>query len=249
MGEEFQLPLGVTTASDVIKSVVLRPMTAGTRRKMLNRDTARNASKSLTSILMDCCDSIGGSPVNERDINNLVLGDRDYMLFEIRRLSLGNIINASTQCPKCEEKIEFQVDMGNVPIRRLEQGKHYELENTLPVFKVKNADIKVEAICRFPNAVDQSAMLNLMKNDPLGANYLLYSKVMRKWSRDGQVVQGPYTQVFVDSMTVPEIEWFERAFADAQPGPDWAARIPCTSCDRPMILDLNDSDFLFKTQV
>jgi hypothetical protein len=249
MGEEFQLPLGVSGATGVVKSVVLRAMTAGTRRKMLNRETAKNAAKALTSTLMDCCESLGGAPPTERDINNLVLGDRDYMLFEIRRLSLGNIINASTNCPRCQEKVEFQISMEDVPIRRLELGKDYELENTLPVFTVSDPAIKVEARCRFPNAIDQMGMLAMMKSDPLGANYLLYSRVLREWKLDGVPVQGPYTQAFVDSMSLPEIEWFEKVFVEKQPGPDWAARIPCTSCEHPMILDLNDTDFLFKTQV
>lgn len=246
MSETFDLPLGVVTETGLEKSFTVKPMTAGTRRKALNRDSVRNPTKAVTNILLDCCEMVVGKEPTERLLDNMTLGDRDYVLYEIRKLSLGNVIHATISCPRCQATNQIEIDMDTIPIKRLVEGEDYALVNTVPIFVAKNEELGIEVKCKFPTAQDQKSIVPKMQTDPLGANYDLYARLLLDWTKNGAQVPPPYTQAFVDALAVPEIEWFEQAFTKAQPGPDWDARIHCHSCERPTILDMSESDFLFK---
>jgi len=247
MSEAFDLPLGIVTEGGLVKSFTVKPMTAGTRRKALNRDSMRNPTKAVTNILLDCCEMVADKVPTERLLDSMTLGDRDYMLYEIRKLSLGNIIHATVSCPRCQSTNQIDINMDDVPIKRLVDGEGYVLLNTVPVFAAKNDELGIEVKCKFPTANDQKPIVAKMQVDPLGANYDMYARLLLSWVKNGTQIPPPYSQAFVDALAVPEIEWFEQAFADAQPGPDWDARVHCHSCERPTILDMSESDFLFKT--
>ena len=245
MSETFELPLGLATESGVEKSFTVKPMTAGTRRKALNRDSVRNPTKVVTNILLDCCETIADKVPTERLLDSMTLGDRDYMLYEVRKLSLGNIISVTVACPRCQ--VVNQIEMNEVSIKRLKEGEGYSLWNTVPIFVDKNEELGIEVKCKFPTANDQKLIIAKLQVDPLGANYDMYARLLLGWVKNGEQLQAPYSSAFVDSLAVPEIEWFEQAFADAQPGPDWDTGVRCHSCGQTTALDMSESDFLFRT--
>jgi hypothetical protein len=247
MGEIFQLPLGVVHNGDVSRDVVLKPMTAKTRRLMAAKSTQKNPSAGLTNLLGQCCESIANAPPSPQMINSLTIGDRDFMLLMLRKMSVGDILKAEMSCPRCQEQISFDLPIDDIRINVLEKDKDYVIEGTNAFTTLKNDELGTEVMLRFPTGFDQSTISQQAKTDPVGASYALYVRLIKSWFVNGEPVENPNTMDFIDDLPLKEIEWLENAFRKAMPGPDWMVNLTCELCSKETLLDLSDTDFLFRT--
>lgn len=248
MGEEFELPLGVIQGGSANRSIILNPMTAGIRRKLLSRSNQKNPSAGMTTMMCECCESLGGAAPSPQLFNSLTVGDRDYVLLMIRKISLGNILSAQLTCPRCQQDIIFDLDIDQMNIKRLEIEKDFVVEGTYAFVQLKSDELGLEIIARLPVGFDQTAIADQMRTDPVLANYELYSRLIKSWKKNGAVIETPNSVKFIDALPVREIEWLESSFRRAMPGPDWYVNVTCEVCGRKSLLDLSDTDFLFKTQ-
>jgi len=247
MGEQTVLPLGVVKGDEVVRDASIREMTAGMRRKVVARKNQKNPAKGITEVLFGCVETLAGAPPTVHDLNALTEGDRDFLLLAIRRESLGDTVTTQMPCPNCNEEIQFELDLNQIRINSLEKGTDYELVNGTPVTSVENDDLGLLVKMRFPTGFDWIALSPKLRTDPMEANYEIYARILKLWQRGEDANAGPFTPDFVDSLSLKEITWFERACRKAQPGPDWFIRVTCDLCGRKTLLDLSDSDFLFTT--
>jgi hypothetical protein len=247
VGEEFVLPLGVIQGGGTQKSIVLNPMTAGIRRKLLSRSNQKNPSAGMTTMMCECCESIGGAQPTPQVLNSISIGDRDFILLMIRKISLGNILNAQLNCPRCQQDIVFDLDIDQMNIRSLEIGKDFTVEGTYAFVELDNEELGLKIVLRLPVGFDQAAVSDQMRTDPVLANYELYARLIKSWTKNGTPVENPNSVKFLDSLPLKEIEWLENAFRSTMPGPDWYVNVTCEICGRKSMLDLSDTDFLFKT--
>lgn len=247
MSEVFQLPLGLIQGNAVVRDVVLKPMTAGTRRSLSSRKSQKNPAAGMTSLLGSCCEQIGGIPPTPQLIDSLTTGDRDFMLLSLRRISIGPILKAQMTCPRCQEEISFDLSTDDIKIKTCELGQDYRIEGSFPVTDLKNENLGLDVVIRFPVGYDQSVISNINKVDPLEATYQLYARLIKSWSKNGNPVENPNTLSFIDSIPLNEIEWLESELRSKLPGPDWMVTLTCELCSKKTLLDLSDTDFLFKT--
>lgn len=247
MGESFDLPLGVIKDGAVNTEVTLIPMTAGMRRALASRTSQKNPARALTDMLGKCCESIGGESPTPQLINSLPTGDRDFMLLMIRQLSLGDTISTQMTCGTCASEIVFDLSINEMPIRRVEKDKHYILEGNFAVLDLSNDDLKLKVKMRLATGFDQIAISDKIRSDPVLASYELYARLIRTWV-DGDVEEAtPNTLDFIDNLPLQKLNWLEEAYRKAQPGPSWTTRVECSVCGSRTMLDMGDSDFLFKT--
>jgi len=247
MGESFELPLGVVHNGNVTKDIVLTPMTAKIRRLIANRANQKNPANGLTDVLGHCCESIAGRPPAPQLINALTVGDRDFMLLMLRKISLGDIIKAKMTCVSCQEDLAFDIGIDDIRIRRLELGKNFELDGDYPVVKIESDELGLKVTMRLPTGFDQGAISGQVKTDPIGASYAMYARLIKKWERNGKIDETARTVDFIDNLPLRDIEWLEEAVRKASPGPEWQVSLTCEVCGKRTPLDLSDTDFLFKT--
>ncbi|CAB4129464.1 hypothetical protein UFOVP115_22 [uncultured Caudovirales phage] len=77
--------------------------------------------KALAAMLQRGVVSIGTSPADKDDLDQLLSGDRDALLIGIRRVTFGDAIDFGITCPYCKTDLELSVDLLNdVPTRTLE---------------------------------------------------------------------------------------------------------------------------------
>jgi len=247
MGEQFDLPLGVVRNGEVQREIVLNPMTAKTRRLLAVKANQKNPSGGLTQVIRDCCESIAGDPPSEAVISNLATGDRDFILLKLRMMSLGDNVSVQMICPRCSEEIAFDLDLTSIKIVTLNKDEHYELVHDTPVFTLTNEELGLVVKLRPPTGYDQAAITKQMGSDPVGATYTLYSRILQSWTKGGEDEVNPNSLQFIDGLPLKEIDWLEEVSQKIMPGPDWTVRLTCDLCSKTAMLDLSDSDFLFKT--
>ncbi len=226
MSDSFTLPLGLVQGGTVVRDVCLKPMTAGVRRSIVTRQNMRNPAQGITVLLGQCVESIGSIPVTPQVLNSMVIGDRDFMLMMLRKISIGDLMPGQMVCPKCQTPIAFDI----------------------PIVELESADLKIKTVLRYPVGHDQVALADKLKLDPATANYELMSRLIRSWEKNGEPVKTPNTLQFIDSLSIKEVEWLEEAYKEKQPGPMWDLHITCGACGDDIPVDVGNMDFLFKTR-
>jgi hypothetical protein len=99
------------------RTAVVRPLTGYEEEWLaMNRGAA---SATCTSHLLDAC-IVGMDAGDALDdvAGRLLIGDRDYLMLELRRLTLGDRILAVVNCPSCGSKMDIDFDASAIPIER-----------------------------------------------------------------------------------------------------------------------------------
>jgi hypothetical protein len=96
-------------------------------------------------------------------VRRLLVGDRDYLILQLRRLSLGDELNAVLDCPACKEPMDVSFRASDVPVEtRRQEASSYTLS------------LADHGICfRLPTGGDQEDVLGM---DPQTAQQELLNR-------------------------------------------------------------------------
>jgi hypothetical protein len=108
--------LGDTPANgDRCAAVVMRPLT-GREEEWLANNRGAPSAIAATQIL-DACVLCGDDGSRPRDMaRRMLVGDRDYLMLQLRRLMLGDKILAIMVCRACGAKMDVQVDASEISV-------------------------------------------------------------------------------------------------------------------------------------
>src|SRR6185436_3341318 len=102
----FELPGGLALDEGrCLTRAVLRPL-FGREEEWLTHATHTPSSARVTRLLSSCLVSLDGEPVTTGLVRKLLVGDRDYLMLQLRRLSLGDEVNAVLTCPACSAPMD-----------------------------------------------------------------------------------------------------------------------------------------------
>ena len=103
-----------------ITSVELRPLSGWEEEWLAGHAGAPPAV--AVSALLDACIVSSDHP-RSRLARQLLAGDRDYLMLELRRLTLGDRVQAVLECPACGSKVDVDFPTGDVPVERRPQSR------------------------------------------------------------------------------------------------------------------------------
>jgi hypothetical protein len=96
-------------------AVIVRPLT-GHEEEWLANNRGTPSAIAATQIL-DACVLRGDDGSRPRDMaRRMLVGDRDYLMLQLRRLMLGDKILAIVVCPACGAQMDVQVDAGQISV-------------------------------------------------------------------------------------------------------------------------------------
>lgn len=112
------LPGGyVTFAGEVTYEAEVRELN-GRDEEALSRIAA--PERLLQDVLMRGTVRVGGEPVSEEILNNLLAGDRDYLLLRVFMATFGPTLEIAPYCPTCGDRKQVELNLDkDVPVRRL----------------------------------------------------------------------------------------------------------------------------------
>jgi hypothetical protein len=102
------------------EKVIFRPVTTGQLKKVLIFESSRDPDimeKALDSIINECVITPEGF-----DADKLYLQDRFYLLLEIRKATKGSKYTFQTKCPSCSSQSQQNINLGNLPVVRLDHA-------------------------------------------------------------------------------------------------------------------------------
>lgn len=242
-GKIVTLPCGIIGKDGKVhQDAEIAPMTGLTRKAIARDDVRSNPAKVTDVLLLQCLKRVGPvTLINNRFIAEMLVADRDFLLIEIRRASMGDMVTVNTECEKCSNKIEVKFNLDEISVTPLKPGT-FEMRENLRVFRVQNSSPPVNALFRFPKGEDQHLIIPFINKNPVEGNYRIYAACLVEW--DGK--PGPFGGTFFDSIPVSVLDVIDELLLELQPGPDFTQSVACPVCTSDIEMTFQGSDFLFR---
>jgi predicted RNA-binding Zn-ribbon protein involved in translation (DUF1610 family) len=167
-------------------------------------------------------------------VTDLVVGDRVFLLFAIRRVTLGDEMPVRETCPECGVKSLFVIDLGNdLTTKPMDDPRKRIFDVALPSGK--------SARFRVATGADERNVAKIVKRQREDA--LSQSLLMRLELLDG--VQP--TVASVRALGLRDRQFLRDQFDVAEGGVDTTLEFACPSCGNEWKgeLDLKGSAFFF----
>lgn len=150
------LPGGLVLEHDrLLREAELRPL-SGREEEWLVRYPAAPVSVAVTRLLSACLVRIDEMKMTPALVRRLLVGDRDYLVLQLRRLTLGDTFQATLPCPSCAAKMDLEFSADDVPV---------EGERRSGVFSTVNISFSGRSPrtvrFRLPTGEDQEAVLGM----------------------------------------------------------------------------------------
>lgn len=218
----LRLPAGVLDAQGrVCRDVRVRELTGADEEALFERALASGSRRvsAFLSRVIESVDGLDGVPIDEGLADTLQIGDRDYLLLRLRQMDLGDAVHQVVRCPTCAEKVDVDLLISELPVRRLaEPQAHYEVQLGGHVLQV-----------RLPSGADQAAVESLALANPAAANTRLFARLVL--DVDGR---GAPREADVRDWPSAQRSQLSAWLAAHMPGPDLFLELSCPHCKADM---------------
>jgi hypothetical protein len=149
------LPGGLALADGpVLRRATLRELT-GREEEWLAASAGAPAAPLTSRLLAACLLDLDGAAGGLELARRLLVGDRDFLVLELRRLTFGPRVAAVLGCPACAARMDVDFDLDAVPVEPRPQTPVFDA----PVEQQRGPPLPVRF--RLPTGADQEAVLGL----------------------------------------------------------------------------------------
>lgn len=243
---EYSLIVGYKDSEgNIHKTFTVREIT-GEDEEFINRaDLRSNGAKVTTALLSRCVKSIGtltrksvGNPKEwENVFKQMTTADRDIILLQIRKQSIGEEIEVTHECPYCKAKLKTTVDVDElniVPFNGLVEIP-FEL---IKGYKDKKGVVHKTGKMRRPNGLDGELLTVTAKKNLAKAETLLLTRVCK--FDDGTYID----ESVMTSLTLRDRKYLQEVLNDNRAGVDLTVEVTCDQCGETFEGNLNQSNFI-----
>lgn len=229
---EVRLPIGYTDGSGHIhRQAFIRKM-RGYDEDLLY-DRALSAGQLVTQLLANCMVRLGDLKSVDSDIvAQLYTADRNLLLVEIRRLTLGDLMQAHYRCPQCGATVAVVEDLGIMEVRSLGDGEQPE-EIALMLddgFVDKEGTLHKELTLRLPRGADEEFVSPMAERNQIGAQDALVLRCVRKFGTLPASVLQAYGVKILRELTLGDRQRIQEALSEHAPGIGLKRWMQCGSC-------------------
>ena len=136
----------------------LRPLT-GREEEWVTQHAATASAHLVTKLLSACFVRLDDHAVNSEMIAKLLAGDRDYLILQLRRMTLGDQFAAVFSCPACGRAMDVEFLAQDISIEPRPQNA--------AIYTWHGAERFINY--RLPNGADQEAIADLAPSEAVEA--------------------------------------------------------------------------------
>jgi hypothetical protein len=240
----FELPCGVLLDGINHKEVELTPLTSGDRKTVIDTKVRRNSGKIITSLLAKRIKRIGDLPPSEAIVKKMLAPDRDFCVLMVGKMTVGNILHMTAQCPSCQSDLDVDINVDDIEIRRMtpedyarvtDKGEWYFDGTLLNKYKVR---------FKYPSGEVNEAISENARANPIEAEFKLLAKMMLSWN-GGK----PLSIVDFENLPLPLMDAMEDLILKNAKGPDLTPQMRCEQCGAQTRIQIDLTDFLFRRRL
>lgn len=243
----FELPYGIKDEMGVLhKEIELIEMNGLVDETIAKPEIRSNLGKIVGAVISVCLRRVGsftpqklGRTKWEKLIQEMYMGDRDFIMLKLREITYGDDLEMDLQCPHCQEKFRHIVEIANDIEIKSPLGEPDSIPFELPK-GVKNSEGVTVTNGRFklPTGFDQEQMDSLLRKNPGQANTTLLTRSIREL---GDI---DVNSVLVRSMNKRDRDYLIQHLAENMFGPKMVLDINCPSCNEAFDTGVNPVNFL-----
>ena len=152
------LPGGLVLNGRRLGRAELRPLT-GREEEWVTQHATTPSAHIATKLLSACFVRLDDVPVNSEMIGKLLVGDRDYLILQLRRMTLGDHFAAVFSCPACKRAMDVEFLAQDIAVEPRPQ--------TAATYTWQGSPRYVNY--RLPNGADQEAVADLSPSEAVEA--------------------------------------------------------------------------------
>lgn len=244
----YEMLAGYKDSDGVIhKEFTLREITGKDEEAIHKSDVKNNGSKVVSTLLTHCVTSIGSltpKSVGGRAkwgeiIRSLYVGDQDYMLLQLRKLSVGSELSVNHICPnsECKAKLQTTVDIDELEIIPFKGERQVEFE--LPRgYKDKKGNVHTSGVMRLPTGLDREVLTPLAKTNVARAETVMLTRLC-KFS-DGAYID----EDVMGSLVLKDREYLQKLLREHYFGVNLETEVTCDSCGETFTGSFSASNFI-----
>ena len=229
---EVLLPIGYTDeAGRVHRRAVIRKMRG--HEEALLYDPTLTAGQLVTELIRNCLVRLGELESIEADVvAGLYTADRNYLLLELRRITLGDRLRASYLCPRCGSDVSVMEDLGQIEVRRLEEGQTLadiplELEDG---YLDREGTLHTELALTLPRGIDEEFVSPMAAKDPLKAQDALILRCIKRFGTLPKAALEAYGVKILRDLTMGDRQRLHQALNGQMPGVNFQRSLRCGGC-------------------
>ena len=246
--EVFTMLAGYRDSDGVThKEFTLREMTGRDEEAIHKSDVKSNGSKVVSTLLTRCVTSIGSltpKSVGGRDkwadiIKSLFVGDQDYMLLQLRKMSIGEEIEVNHVCPNpdCKAKLHTVVDIDELEVLPFTGDREVAFE--LPRgYKDRKGNVHTIGTMRLPTGLDREILTPLAKSNVAKAETVMLTRLCK--FDDGAYVDDDV----MSSLSIRDREYLQKLLQKHLFGVKLETEVVCDSCGESFLGTFNASNFI-----
>ncbi len=229
------------------KEFTLREITGKDEEAIHKSDVKNNGSKIVSTLLTRCVTSIGtltpksvGGRANwEQIIKSLLVGDQDYMLIQLRKLSIGEEIEVDHVCPNkdCKAKLHTVVNVDELEVVPFSGERVIEFE--LPRgYKDKKGVLHKTGTMRLPTGLDREVLTPLAKTNLAKAETVMLTRLCK--FDDGAYIDDDV----MSSLSIRDREYLQKLLREHYFGVKLETEVVCDCCGESFIGSFSASNFI-----
>jgi len=229
---EVLLPIGYTDESGrVHRRAVIRKMRG--HEEALLYDPTLTAGQLVTELIRSCLVRLGDLASVDADVvSQLYTTDRNYLLLELRRITLGDRLRASYLCPRCGGDVPVMEDLGQIEVRRLGEGEALT-DTTLQLedgYLDREGTLHTELTLTLPRGIDEEFVSPMAAKDPLKAQDALILRCIKRFGTLPKAALEAYGVKILRELTLGDRQRLHQALNGQMPGVDFRRSVRCGGC-------------------
>lgn len=197
---------------------------------LLGRPPGSTPSELATALVARC---LVGEADPAATANSLAVGDREAVLLQLRRLVMGEQIEAVLPCPAdgCGERLEIELRVSDLLVPQ------YPVVSACHRLNLRAGDADYEVEFRLPTARDLDAVADRARRDPTAGAAALLQACMRSGTCAGKPVA-------VTELPAEVIEGIAVTMAELDPQAELDLELHCPACGTEFSLAFDTAAFL-----
>ena len=229
---EVLLPVGYTDAQGRLhKRAVIRKMRG--HEEALLYDSTLTAGQLVTELIRNCLIRLGDlETINSEVVTQLYTADRNYLLLEIRRITLGDRLLASYLCPRCGAEVSVVEDLSQIDVHRL--GEDQCPDDIAVVLEDGYTDrggtTHKELTLSIPRGADEEFVSPMVDKDPMKARDALLLRCIKRFGSLSRASLEAYGVKILRDLTLGDRQRIQTALNNEVPGVSFQRRLQCEPC-------------------
>jgi hypothetical protein len=238
---ETVLPIGYADQTGhVHRKAALRKMRG--HEEALFYDSSLSAGQLVTELIRGCLVRLDGVDAVTSDlVAGLYSADRNYLVVELRRITLGDKLQVSYTCPNCAGETTVTEDLSAIPIRRLDdesrpQSIVLQLDDG---YEDRDGKVHLDLRLRLPRGTDEEFVSRTAEQDPLRGRDALVLRCIESFGSLRREALEAYGIKILRDLSMGDRRKIYAALETEAPGIDFRRTVHCERCaqDFPTVLE------------